>query len=244
MTGDYPTGTDTTFGYDTRGRWDSMADATGTSSWVYNLLGQVTSLTTPQGSYTYSYDSNLGRPTTTVDVNGTWTALYDVYDRAYGSTNPFSETTTVEFDNAGRVDRKNLPNGMYEEYTFDDRSRPTFIKTYDSSDALQDTKSYVWDAASRITSAVEGGVTTTYGYDLIDQLLTEVKTALSYSAAYTYDANGNRLTRTVNGSTETYAYDDEDRLTGITGGPNPRTYSYDPYIGRFWAVNGEVWSTR
>ena len=52
---DYPTGTDTVFGYDSVGRWTSMTDGTGTSSWVQNLAGQVTSLTTPQGSLTYRY---------------------------------------------------------------------------------------------------------------------------------------------------------------------------------------------
>ena len=225
---DYPTGPDTSFGYDPVGRWNSMTDATGTSSWVMNLAGQVTSLATPQGSYTYSYSSDLGQPTTMVDSSGTWTAMYDQYHRSVGMTNPWGEQTSVSFDSAGRVDRKNLPNGMYETYTFDNRSRPTHIRTYNSADVLQETKSYVWDAASRVTSATEGGVVTAYTYDNIDQLLTEVKGApLNYSGSYTYDANGNRLTRTVNGSTETYSYDDADKLLSITGGSNPRTYTYD-----------------
>ncbi|MCH7944556.1 MAG: RHS repeat protein, partial [Armatimonadetes bacterium] len=224
---DYPTGTDTSFGYDPVGRWNSMTDATGVSSRVHNLVGQVTSLTTPQGSFTYTYSADLGQPNTMVDSSGTWTALYDQYHRSVGMTNPWGETTTVSFDSAGRVERKNLPNGMYEKYTFDNRSRPTHIRTYNSANSLQDTKSYSWDLASRITDAVEGGVTTSYGYDLIDQLESEIKTSLNYNASYTYDANGNRLTRTVNQSTETYAYDDADKLLSIVGGPNPRTYTYD-----------------
>ena len=188
----------------------------------------VTSLRTPQGSFTYTYTADLGQPLTMVDSSGTWTALYDQYHRSMGVTNPWNETTTVSFDSAGRIERSNLPNGMYETYTFDDRWRPTHIKTYDSSNVLQDTKSYVWDVASRVTSATEGGVVTTYTYDNIDQLLTEAKGApLNYSGSYTYDANGNRLTRTVNGVTETYAYDDADKLLSITGGSNPRTYTYD-----------------
>ena len=82
-------------------------------------------------------------------MNGDWTALYDAWQRGYGSTNPFGETTTVAFDSAGRVERKDLPNGMYETYRFDNRSRPEFIKTYNNGGVLQDTKSYSWDAASR-----------------------------------------------------------------------------------------------
>ena len=211
-----------------------MTDAIGTSSWVQNLAGQVTSLTTPQGSYAYN---GFGQPDTTTDVNDDWTALYDGWQRGYGSTNPWGETTTVAFDSGGRVERKNLPNGMYETYDFDNRSRPTHIRTYNSANSLQDTKEYVWDAASRVMQAKEGGIWTTYGYDQIDQLTSEVKAALNYSASYSYDPNGNRLSRAVNGVTEVYAYDDADKLLSIVGGPNPRTYTYDQ-MGRTDTITG------
>ena len=113
-------------------------------------------------------------------------------------------------------------------YDFDNRSRPTHIRTYNSANSLMDTKEYVWDAASRVMQAKEGGVWTTYGYDQIDQLVSEVKGApLNYAASYSYDKNGNRLSRAVNGVTEAYSYDDADKLLSIVGGPNPRTYTYD-----------------
>lgn len=40
-----------------------------------------------------------------------------------------------------------------------------------------------------------GGVTTTFGYDDIGQILSESDSG-GYSAGYTYDANGNRLSKT------------------------------------------------
>ncbi|HXH62103.1 MAG TPA: RHS repeat-associated core domain-containing protein, partial [Fimbriimonadaceae bacterium] len=162
-----------------------------------------------------------------VSFSGTCNRTLD-YD---GNTVPF-----------GRVNRKNYPHGMYETYDFDTLSRPTAIKTYNSSDVLQDTKSYAWDAANRITSATEGGVQTTYGYDAIDQLTSETKTSLPYSATYTYDANGNRLTKTVNGVTETYAYDKADKLLSVTGGANPRTFTYDA-AGRTTAITDGAGTT-
>jgi RHS repeat-associated protein len=174
------------------------------------------------------------------DSSGVWTTLYDEFHRAVGMTNPWSETTTVQFDTAGRVWKKTLPNGMYEEHTFDNRSRPTYVRTYNSSAVLQDTKAYVWDVASRVVSATEGGVTTTYGYDLIDQLTSETRTG--YAASYTYDANGNRLTRTVNSVTETYDYDDADKLLSVSGGSNPRTFAYDD-CGRTTAIAGSGGTT-
>ncbi len=62
-----------------------------------------------------------------------------------------------------------------------------------------------------LTSKTVDGVTTTYTYDDIDQLLTESRSG--YSASYTYDANGNRASKTLGGVTETYTNDDADKLT-------------------------------
>jgi hypothetical protein len=44
---------------------------------------------------------------------------------------------------------------MYETYHFDDRFRVEEVKTCNSSNALQGTKGYDWDTASRITQATE-----------------------------------------------------------------------------------------
>ncbi|MCC7102944.1 MAG: RHS repeat-associated core domain-containing protein, partial [Fimbriimonadaceae bacterium] len=48
-----------------------------------------------------------------------------------------------------------------------------------------------------------------------------------YVANYTYDDNGNRLTKTLNSVTETYIYGPEERLEEITGGSDPREFTYD-----------------
>jgi YD repeat-containing protein len=65
-----------------------MTDATGVSSWAFNLLGQVTSLATPQGTFSYTYNQ-WGQPATMTDSSGVWTTLYDVHHRAVGMTNPW-----------------------------------------------------------------------------------------------------------------------------------------------------------
>ncbi len=46
----YPAGTGTTFSYDSAGRQTGMTDATGTTTWTLDNAGQVTGLSTPQGS--------------------------------------------------------------------------------------------------------------------------------------------------------------------------------------------------
>ncbi len=56
-------------------------------------------------------------------------------------------------------------------------------------------RSTVYNAVGNVTQVTEGGVTTSYTYDNIDQLLSESRTG--YSCSYTYDANGNRETRRI-----------------------------------------------
>ncbi|MCH7903841.1 MAG: hypothetical protein IH944_04650 [Armatimonadetes bacterium] len=124
-----------------------------------------------------------------------------------------------------------------ETVAFEPRSRPLSVIVWDSLGVEIERKEYVWDVASRVTDALEGGVWSAYSFDAIDQLIAEAKPSVSYSASYSFDANGNRLSRTVNGVTETYAYDDADKLLSITGGFNPRTYSYD-LAGRTTAISG------
>lgn len=87
-------------------------------------------------------------------------------------------------------------------------------------------QNYTYDDASNVLTHTTGGVTTTYGYDDIDQLISESRSG--YSASYSYDANGNRLTRTVNGTTEDYAYDDADKLLTVKIGTTTiKSFTYD-----------------
>jgi RHS repeat-associated protein len=96
----------------------------------------------------------------------------------------------------------------------------------DSSNATLTSQSYTYADNDNVLTHTKGGVTTTYGYDDIDQLTSESRSG--YSATYSYDANGNRLTRTVGGVTEDYVVDDADKLTEVKVGGTPvKTYGYD-----------------
>jgi RHS repeat-associated protein len=168
---------------------------------------------------------------------------YDAYGRFSSLTNPFSEVTSVTYDSAGRVSRKDFDSGVYETLAYDDRSRPELILVKNSSNVEIDRKEYVLDAASRVTSAKEGGVWSYYEYDAIDQLTEEEKPGLSYLATYTYDANGNRLTRTVNSVTEDYAYDEADKLETVSINSSVvKEYTYDA-AGRTTAVEANAQTT-
>jgi RHS repeat-associated protein len=220
-----------------------MTDATGTSEWTFNAAGEVTLLETPQGDVAYAYNAAGQVVEMEVDGTDTTTYSYDSYGRFSSLTNPFSEVTSVTYDSAGRVNRKDFDSGVYETFSYDERSRPELILVKNSSDQEIDRKEYVWDAASRVTSAKEGGYWSYYEYDAIDQLTEEEKPGLSYLATYTYDANGNRLTRTVNSVTETYAYDEADKLETVTvNSVVTKEFTYDA-AGRTTAVETSAGTT-
>ncbi len=50
-----------------------------------------------------------------------------------------------------------------------------------------------------------------------------IATSTTYTYTYSYDCNGNMITRNV-GSPYSLAYDAENRLTGVTGSTNARSY--------------------
>lgn len=127
---------------------------------------------------------------------------------------------------SGNLTRKDLNRGVYELASYDTRNRVTQILLKNSGNTTLQTQTWTYDDASNVATHTVSGVTTTYGYDDIDQLTSESRTG--YSASYTYDANGNRATKTLGGTTQTYNYDDADKLTSITqGGNTVKSFSYD-----------------
>ncbi|MBX7131709.1 MAG: hypothetical protein K1X67_03410 [Fimbriimonadaceae bacterium] len=89
---------------------------------------------------------------------------------------------------------------------------------------------HTYDEVDNITEIVEtraSAVTKTFGYDDLDQLISE-DWSTGYTADYEYDANGNRTKRTVGTTVEDYFYDDSDKLTEIKiGGTVTKSFDYD-----------------
>ncbi len=222
---DYPSGTDTSLTYDNANRPTSMVDATGTTSWGYDNASRLTSLSTPQGNMTYTYD-NAGKRATMVEGVGTTTYGYDADSRVSSIQNPYSETTSISYDNAGRLAQKTFASGQYDVMGYDSRNRITSLSHKNSSGTVLSSESYGYDYASNMTSKTVDSLTTTYTFDAIDQLLTESNSG--YSSTFTYDANRNRATQVLNGTTYSYSYDNGDKLSSIaSGGSTIKSYTYD-----------------
>jgi RHS repeat-associated protein len=171
------------------------------------------------------------------------------------TTNPYSETTALAYDNADRLTQQTAGDGSVTAFAYDSANRQTDVWHQTGTGTTLERNQYTYDPVGNVTERDDSdGSATTFGYDSADQLTSETRgTPNAYTATYTYDDNGNRLSKTLGGVTTSYAYDNHDKLlsagsktygynnagdcTGITVGGVTTTLSYD-YEHRLTAVGG------
>ena len=201
--------------------------------------------TSPTGvTLTYGYDA-AGNVTSIADSQGGLTSIS--YDGDQIASKTYQDGTTqlrVDFtyDDMGNV----LTETRYSDlagtvlqgtstYTYDGNQLTVLVQA-DGSGTVLASYSYVYDAANRLMSKTENGVTTNYVYDSTGQLIQEGTTTYSYDANgnrnsagyvigpdnellsdgtnnYSYDAAGNQITATdiATGVTWTYAYNNANQ---------------------------------
>ncbi len=267
----------------------SRTDARGkVTSWVYDLAHRTTTMKRAAGSplektWTYTYDP-AGRLLTTVDAKanaasnpalGTTSRAYDPVGRLTGidysdatpditySYNQENELMLMQdgagdheyaYDNADRLVYVNEPFGAYD-YEYNPRNQvtkrfyPDFVTTAD----------YSYDDDGRMSNASSGGLTTSYAYNPVAQLLTttlpsgnghvetrsydnagrlsEVKNTKGAATLSKYtltrDKVGNPTKIANTGTTtQTFLYDVNDRLTEVCFKANGAacTAGSDPYV--------------
>jgi len=194
-----------TWAYDGPGRVITKTQTVGTviltTGYGYTN-GDLTTISTPSGqTITYGYNSN--HQITSVTLNGTTVILNSVTYEPFGSVNGWT-----------------WGNGTAAIRTFD-------TDGYISQIASAGTKTYAFDAASRITGitdATNSALSWTFGYDALDRANSAATT--TQTQGFTYDANGNRLTETGTSAATFNIATSSNRLSSTTGSLT-RTYSYD-----------------
>ena len=179
---------------------------------------------------------NVSQPQTT-------TYTYDPFNRKTSETLPSigdgkTRQTTWAYDRIGNVLTVQDPKGQITQKQYDLDSRLTTASFTLPGGTVQETQTFTYNGVGKILTATDLNGTTTYGYDAMYRLLTEMHATFNPPAAYTvqnlYDFDGN-LSETVypggTGRIVTYQYDVLDRMTfvGDTGdGSYTGTgYSYD-----------------
>ncbi len=241
---DYPGSTaDVTIGYNANGARSKMVDPTGTTTYTYDPLdqltkvtrgttvwnmgydptGNLTNLTYPDGtSYNYRYD-NDNRLTKT--LRGTEQLSHYTYDPNNNLTSAErgdGTTTSRTFDPAGRVTRiadttSTNQTLLDETYTYDQTDNPVAISHADNT-----TDHYTYDQLDRLTRACWQA---------------DCDTATDY-IGWTHDPAGNILTETRPTTTTNHTYNTKGQLTARTptGGPTTN-YTYNTLGQRLTAGN-------
>ncbi|MFT3808425.1 MAG: RHS repeat-associated core domain-containing protein [Micropepsaceae bacterium] len=243
----------TTFAYDNLGRMVSAATAAGTLSWTHDALNRAVSKTDAFGTWGYSYDLAGDR------TRMTWPDGFHV-DYDYDPTGamihvrengvPLGAPGTLAsyyYDNYGRRTNLDRWNGTGTGYGFDAASRLSGIWS-DLAGAGYDTaRAFTHNPAGQILSQSEGNslyiwngvapATGTWTLNGLNQVLTlpgktvshDTKgniSAVSGGATYGYDA-ANRLTAASGPTAGTLAYDALGRLAQVVTATTTTRFAYD-----------------
>ena len=189
-------------------------------STTYDLAKRVLTVQNTQGasivsSYQYTYDLN-GNRKTQIEVNGglaeTTTYTYDSDDRLQQVAYP-DKRTTYTYDPAYNRLTENtvLASGSVDTsrvYAYNLRNQLTGIT--DNLNAANSVQ-YAYDANGNQTIKTKNGVTTTFVYDVRDELVTVLQNATTLGM-FRYDYQGLRIFKDMGGQVLRYTYDDDSVL--------------------------------
>jgi RHS repeat-associated protein len=187
----------TVFGYDPDGHRVSMADGTGTSTWIYDTFGEVTGHTQGSGttvSYGYDPDGNqtsISYPGQTTPVSRT----FDTADRLSTVTDWNGNKTTFGYDADNNVLTTAYPNGTTLTNGYDVRDTLTSSTAVTGSTSVLSV-SYGRDPVGQVSSQTLAGATQNYGYTPREQL------ASTSDSSFGYDPAGNPTT--LGSATQTF----------------------------------------
>ena len=215
--------------YDADSNRVSMTDPQGgTTSYVYDTLNRLSTLTPPSafgsGSFGFSYDALRRRTQMTrpngVTTNYTYNNLSQLLSVLHQVGTSTIDGATYTVDPAGnRTAKTDMYASVTSNYTYDPLYELTQV-----TQATNTTESYSYDPVGNRLSSL--GVSP-YSVNSSNELTS------TPSATYTYDNNGNTLTKVTSAGTTTYGWDYENRLTSVALPGTGGTLSFkDDALGR------------
>jgi RHS repeat-associated protein len=235
-----------TYSYDSAGNELTAANGSGPYTMSYDTLNRATLTKEPFGvTLTSAYDALSRRTLLKDSLGGTITSTYDnvgnLTDRQFSASGmttldvSLGYTALNQLASITRTVNPPSPFSTFTSLTYDAVGRLTFLKHYDNAvppphgGHTFETITYTYDAASRLSTEVRNGTTTTYQYDATNELTND--TANSYS----YDLAGNRtMTGYTTGSANeltndgmwTYSYDNNGNMTKKSKGASAETWYF------------------
>jgi RHS repeat-associated protein len=234
VTRTYPDTTAVSFTYTATGRRLTATDARGATVYGYNSRDRLTSLTYPDGrALEYGWD-NAGNRTSLTAVLGTTritsSLSYDDAGRLDTVTDPNGQGYGHTYDANGNRASLTYPNGVTTAYSFDANNRLATLTTANGGGTTLQSYAFTLGPTGNRTRIDEGdGTVRGYCYDSLYRLTRETNSGgafPAYEKQFGYDRVGNRLSQVTTGAgaaSVAYAYDTRDRLQT----ENSLAYSFD-----------------
>ena len=211
-----------TLTYTADGQRRSMVDGTGTTTYSYDSLNRLTSMTNGAGQVVgYGYDLK-GQLTSLAYPNGhTVARVYDAAGRLTSVSDWLTHTTTFAYDADGNLTSQAYPNTTTTAMGYNVADQ--LLSISDAPNATPATPfasfSYTRDPIGQLASTSSTGTSQgneTYGYTKLNQLGSVNSGTYSYSAA-------DNLTKLTSGAT--LGYDAANETTSLSN--SAATFSYD-----------------
>ena len=214
----------TSYSFDLVNNLTGFDDGTTSVIYQYDLLNQVTQVTTDFGGFSktigYSYSPTGLKATFTSPDGVVVTYSYDAADQLIALQIPNEGALTVNQYQWTQPTQVTLPGGHKQSYSYDPLQRVTQILAKDSANNTLMDFQYAYDKTSNITQKQTEYGAHTYVYDALDRL-TQTDNPTLTDEAYTYDKVGNRLTDSRQPGS--LGYNTDHQLTGI----GADTFQYD-----------------
>jgi RHS repeat-associated protein len=240
----YPDASRVVYCYDGRGNLALAMDATGTTSLHYDANDRLERITYPGGRHLqYIYNAAGQRASSTNQLGHTLTYGYDDAGRLQGiSDETGAEVVRYHYDAIGRLERKDLGNGVYTVYAYDSASQLTSLVNHRPDGGVLSQFEYSYDSRGRRMSMQTLEGLWRYEYDDLGQL-TAWTAPGGRHVEYEYDALGNRvlvtdddvvtsyttnaLNQYIDVGNERYEYDADGNMTQKISPVGVTTYTWD-----------------
>jgi RHS repeat-associated protein len=225
----------TSYGYDAVGNVNSITDPrSNATTFVFDNLRRQTQRTESNPfSFTtiFSYDPNGNLTSVQRQVSGSpsWQSFgwtFSATNQRLTQTDPFGRQTVWTYDNADRVQTLTTPQSRLLQYGYDSLSRTNQLT--DSSSVVADFRTFTPNGKLASVKDARNN-TTQYSWDGFDRANKIIYPDSSFEQNSSYDANGNVLTYlTRSGNSITRTFDVLNRmLTRAPQGQPTVTASYD-----------------
>lgn len=176
---------------------ESWSDGILSGSYEYDASGRKTKETVKYGSFeksfSYSYYVNGLKKSFTDSESRQYSYSWDKAGRLEAINLPTGATVSYTGMVLAGPERSNLPGGSYQKISHDGFMRLSGQSSFDYSGSKNFERNYTRTATGNITRVTGTGGDYSYGYDVLDRLVSSDAPGTAMDENFAYDKAGNRV---------------------------------------------------